>query len=37
MAALSLLPTPLLDALRRRLFRLPAPGSLTAPAPVRRT
>ena len=37
MAALSLLPTPLLDALRRRLFGLPAPGSLTAPVPVRRT
>ena len=37
MAALSLLPTPLLDALRRRLFGLPAPGSLTAPGLVRRT
>jgi hypothetical protein len=37
MAALSLLPTPLLDAVRRRLFGLPAPGSLTAPGPVRRT
>jgi len=37
MAALSLLPTPVLDALRRRLFGLPAPGSLTGPAPVRRT
>jgi hypothetical protein len=38
MAAISLLPTPLLDRLRRRLFGLPAPGSLTAPGPpVRRT
>ena len=37
MAALSLLPTPVLDALRRRLFGLPAPGSLTRPAPVRPT
>ena len=27
----------LLDALRRRLLGLPAPGSLTRPAPVRRT
>jgi NAD(P)-dependent dehydrogenase (short-subunit alcohol dehydrogenase family) len=30
MAALSLLPTPLLDAIRRRVFGLPAPGSRTA-------
>ena len=37
MAALSLLPTPVLDTLRRRLFGLPAPGSFTGPAPVRRT
>jgi NAD(P)-dependent dehydrogenase (short-subunit alcohol dehydrogenase family) len=37
MAALSLLPTPVLDALRRRLFGLPAPGSLTDPAPAPRT
>jgi NAD(P)-dependent dehydrogenase (short-subunit alcohol dehydrogenase family) len=39
MAALSVLPTPALDALRRRLFGLPAPGSLTepAPTPLRRT
>ena len=32
MAALSLLPAPLLDPLRRRLFGLPAPGSLSARA-----
>jgi hypothetical protein len=36
MAALSLLPTPALDALRRRIFGLPAPGSLTGSEPVRR-
>jgi len=37
MAALSLLPSPVLDVLRRRLFGLPAPGSLTPPGPVRRS
>ena len=35
MATLSLLPTPLLDAARRRVFGLPAPGSLAAGAPRR--
>jgi hypothetical protein len=28
LAVLSKLPAPILDALRRRIFRLPAPGSL---------
>jgi NAD(P)-dependent dehydrogenase (short-subunit alcohol dehydrogenase family) len=37
MAALSLLPSPVLDTLRRRLFGLPAPGSLTPSGPVRRS
>ena len=37
MAALSVLPTPVLDALRRRLFGLPAPGSLREPAAAPRT
>jgi hypothetical protein len=37
MAALSVLPTPVLDALRRRLFGLPAPGSLREPASAPRT
>ena len=30
LAVLSKLPTPILDALRRRIFRLPAPGSLAS-------
>jgi NAD(P)-dependent dehydrogenase (short-subunit alcohol dehydrogenase family) len=30
LAAISLLPTPILDAARRRIFRLPAPGSLAS-------
>ena len=30
LAILSKLPTPILDAARRRIFRLPAPGSLAA-------
>jgi NAD(P)-dependent dehydrogenase (short-subunit alcohol dehydrogenase family) len=34
MAALSLLPTPLLDVLRRRIFGLPAPRSLTPGRPA---
>jgi hypothetical protein len=29
MALISRLPTPALDAVRRKIFRLPAPGSLT--------
>ena len=30
LAILSKLPTPILDAVRRHIFRLPAPGSLTS-------
>jgi hypothetical protein len=31
LAVISALPAPLLDLARRRIFRLPAPGSLACP------
>ena len=34
LALLSMLPTPVLDAVKRRVFGLPAPGSLTGHIPV---
>ena len=34
LAILSKLPTPVLDAARRRIFRLPSPGSLASQPPI---